>query len=209
MYWLYNESKLWWLLFLLGATLVYTWLQQTFFVSDILYYNTYDDRLSIETIELMIGSANRYGWLSYIITPLLLLLRVTLVACCFYTTLFFKNEKFEFESCYNIALKSDTAFLVFGLFNLMYRIAVPATNLMELSGNPVSLLYYVHAENVPQYLLYPLGLINLGEFFYWGLMVGLIRFRYKYAPSEAFSFVLSSYGVGLLAMTLFFALILI
>ena len=208
MSWLYDGSKLWWFLFLTGVTFVFIWMQQTFFVSDILYYNTYGDQLSIETIEQIIGNAQKYAWTSYVVTPLLLLLRITLVACCFYTALFFKNEKSDFTSCFNIALKSDTVFLLFGFFNIVYQVIVPANNLTELSASPVSLLYYIDIETIPKYLLYPVGLINLSEFFYWGLMIGLVRYRYKFSTSDSLSFVLSSYGIGLLLMVLIFALIL-
>jgi len=98
MRWFYDESKLWWFLLLVGATVVFIWLQQTLFVSDILYYNTYGDQLSMDTIEMMIGGAQKYAWVSYLITPLFLLLRIGLVACCFYTALFFKNEKYNRHS---------------------------------------------------------------------------------------------------------------
>jgi len=205
---LYNESKQWWLLCLIAATVVFTWLHQTFFVSDILYYNTYGDQLSMETIALMIGGAKKYVWVSYLAGPLFLMLRVTLVACCFYTALFFKSEKPDFASCFNIALKSDTVFVLFGLFNMVYHLIVPATNLTELSANPISILYYLNLENIPGYLLYPIGLINLAEFCYWGLMVGMIRYRYKFSTSNSFDFVLKSYGTGLLLMVLIFAIIL-
>ncbi|MCL2502185.1 MAG: hypothetical protein FWE99_03530 [Bacteroidales bacterium] len=208
MSWIYNESKLWWFLSLMGATVVFTWLQQTFFVSDILYYNTYGDQLSMETIELMIGGAKKYAWVTYLATPLLLLLRVTLVACCFYIALFLKNENSDFASCFNITLKSDTAFLLFGLFNMTYQLLVPATNLTELAANPVSLMYYLNVEKIPGYLLYPIGLVNLSEFFYWGMMAGLVRFRYNISLSKSLSFILESYGTGLLLMILIFALIL-
>ncbi|MDR2585599.1 MAG: hypothetical protein LBC84_05170 [Prevotellaceae bacterium] len=206
--WLYNESKLWWFLYLIGATVVLILLQQTYIVSDILYYNTYGDQLSVDTIEMMIGGARKYVWVSYLIAPLLLLLRVTFVACCFYTALFFKNVKSDFASCINIALKSDTVFLVFMLFNIMYQAFVPASNLTELAANPISLLYYLDVESIPVYLLYPVGLFNLSEFFYWGLMIGLVRYRYKFSTSESFSFVVGSYGIGLLIVALIFALIL-
>ena len=208
MQWLYNESKLWWFLFLAGTILVFTWLQQSFFVSDSLYYNTYGDQLSVDTIELIIGNAKKYIWLSYLIVPLFILLRVTLVALCFYTALFFRNEKSDFSSCFNIALKSDTVFVLFGLINIVYHLLAPATNLTELAANPLSLLNYITIESFPQYLLYPLSLINLSECFYWGLMICLLRYRYKFSTSDSFFFVLQSYGLGLLLMILIFALIL-
>jgi len=208
MSWLYHESKLWWFLLLMGATLVLIWIKQSFFVSDVLYYNTYGDQLSIETIEMIIGSAKKYGWASYVFSPLLLLLRVTMVGCCFYIVLFFKNEKPDFSSCLNIALKSDTVFLLFSLYHLIYHLIVPVTYLADLSLSPLSFLYYIDVQNVPQYLLYPLSLINVSELLYWGLMVGLVRYKYRFSTSDSFFFILYSYGVGLLIMVLLFAIIL-
>jgi len=61
--WIYNESKLQWLLFLIVTTVAIIWLQQTLFLTDVLYYNTYGDQLSVNTIELMIGNAKKYACL--------------------------------------------------------------------------------------------------------------------------------------------------
>jgi hypothetical protein len=207
MKWFIEVSKLWWLLFLVAATLFFVWYQRNFFISDTLYYNTYGDQLSIETIDSMIGNTKRYAWLGYVSAPIILLLRVSFTSLCFYTAFFFKNIDSSFSSCFNISLKADVSFVFFGLFNIIYHLAVPAESLMDLAGNPLSLIYYLDVESIPRYLLYPIGLINLFEFFYWGLLISLIKYRYKFSVSESFKFVFSSYGVGLLLLTLIFTLI--
>lgn len=204
---LYNQSKYKWLLFLIAATLFFVWYQQSFFISDTLYYNTYGDQLSFETIDSIIGSAKKYAWLGYIASPFVLLIRITFTTLCLYTALFFKNVESNFSSSFNIALKADVSFVFLGLFNIIYHLAVPAENLIDLAGNPLSLIYYLDIESLPKYLLYPIGLINLFEFFYWGLLISLIKYRYKYSISESFKFVLSSYGLGLLLLALVFTLI--
>ncbi len=205
--WLYNQSKHLWLLFLVAATLFFVWYQRTFFISDTLYYNTYGDQLSIETIDSLIGNAKKYAWLGYVLSPFVLLIRITFTALCFYTALFFKNAESKFSSCFNIALKADVSFVFLGLFNIIYHLAVPAENLIDLAGNPLSLIYYMNMESIPKYLLYPIGLINLFEFLYWGLLISLIKYRNKFSVSESFKFVLSSYGVGLLLLAMVFTLI--
>lgn len=207
MKWLYNEPKLRWFLFLGAATLFFVWYQQTFFISDTLYYNTYGDQLSIETIDSLIGDAKKYAWLGYVSAPFVLLIRITFTTLCFYTALFFKNVESKFCFCFNIALKADVSFVFLGLFNIIYHLAVPAENLVDLSGNPLSLIYYMDIESIPRYLLYPIGLINLFEFLYWGLLISLIKYKYKFSVSESFKFVFSSYGVGLLLLALVFTLI--
>ena len=207
MIWLYNQSKHQWLLFLVAVTLFFVWYQQTYFISDTLYYNTYGDQLSIETIDSMIGNTKKYAWVGYISAPFVLIIRITFTTVCLYTTLFFKNVESKFSSCFNIALKADVSFVFLGLFNIIYHLAVPAENLMDLAGNPLSLIYYLDAECLPKYLLYPIGLINLFEFLYWGLLISLIKYKYKFSVAESFKFVLSSYGVGLLLLVLVFTLI--
>ena len=205
--WFYSKSKLQWLLFLVAVTLFFVWYQQTFFISDILYYNPYGDQLTLETIDSMIGNTKKYAWVGYISAPFVLIIRITFTTVCLYTTLFFKNVESKFSSCFNIALKADVSFVFLGLFNIIYHLAVPAENLMDLAGNPLSLIYYLDAECLPKYLLYPIGLINLFEFLYWGLLISLIKYRYKFSVSESFKFVLSSYGVGLLLLAMVFTLI--
>lgn len=204
---LYNQSKYKWLLFLIAATLFFVWYQQSFFISDTLYYNTYGDQLSLETIDSIIGNAKKYAWFGYISAPFVLLIRITFTSLCFYTAFFFKNVESNFSSCFHMALKADVSFVLLGLFNIIYHLAVPVENLMDLAGNPLSLIYYLDVDSIPKYLLYPIGLINLFEFFYWGLLISLIKYRYKFSISESFNFVLSSYGVGLLLITLLFTLI--
>jgi len=207
MKWFVEVSKLWWLLFLIAATLFFVWYQQTFFISDTLYYNTYGDQLSIETIDSIIGNAKKYAWLGYVLAPFVLLIRITFTTLCLYTALFFKNIESNFSSCFNMALKADVSFVLLGLFNIIYHLAVPVENLMDLAGNPLSLIYYLDVESIPKYLLYPIGLINLFEFIYWGLLISLINYRYKLSVSESFKLVLSSYGAGLLLLALAFTLI--
>lgn len=205
---LYNQSKYQWLLFTVAATLFFVWYQRTFFISDLLYYNTYDDQLSVETIDSMIGYVKKYAWLGYISAPFVPFIRITFTSFCFYTAFFFKNIDSKFSSCFNIALKADVSFVFLGLFNIIYHQVVPAESLMDLAGNPLSLIYYLDVESIPRYLLFPIGLISIFELLYWVLFISLIKYRYKFSVSESFKFVLSSYGVGLSLFTLIYTLFL-
>lgn len=206
---LYNQSKFKLLLFLIAAALFFVWYQQYFFISDTLYYNTYCNQLSLETIDSLIENSEKYAWIGYISAPFVPLIRITFTALCFYTAFFFKNFESNFSSCFHIALWADVSFVFLGLFNIIYHLVVPLDNLMDLAENPLSLIYYLDVDSIPKFLLYPIGLINMFEFIYWGLLIMLIKNRCKFSISESFNFVLSSYGVGLLLITLLFTLIII
>ena len=202
MQWLYNTSKLQWLLFLVAATLFFAWFQQTYFVTDILYYNTYGDTLSIETIDLFIEKAKAYSFLGYLAIPAVILLRILFTTFCLYIGSFFRNISNNFKVCYNVALKADMVFVLALLFNVVYHTLVGFNSLTELSSNPLYLLYYVDLETVPKYLLYPVGLMNFFELLYWALLVGLVKYRYAYTASGALEFVVASYGTGTLLVIL-------
>ena len=206
--WLYDESKLLWFVLIVAATLFFVWFSQTFFVSDILYYNTYGEQLSLETIDGIIGQAKRYSWLGYVIAPLMILLRVCYATVCLYVaSLFNSDDKLNLGSCFNIALKADVAFVFAGLFGIIYHLIVPSINLAELSSSPFSVLYFLNMEAIPPYFLYPIGLINVFEFFYWFLLIILVRYRYRSSYSKSFNFVAASYGSGLLLIILVLTLI--
>ena len=206
--WLCKKSKLWWFVFLVTATLFFTWFQQRFLTSDILYYNTYGDSLSIETIDNMIAVAKKYSWGAYFIGPVIIFLRIIFASLCFYTALFFRDIKSDFASCFNIAIKADTAFLFLSFLNIIYFSFSPIHTLTDIVF-PFSLSYFLDLTSIPQYILYPLGLLNVGEVIYWILLVMLIRYRYKMSASDSLWFILTSYGVGLLLISLIIALIVI
>lgn len=135
--WIYYESKLWWFLFLVTSTIFSAWLNQTYVLTDTIYYNTYGEQFSMETIESMIESARRYSWIAYIAVFGIIIIRVLFTSICLYFAVFFKDMKESFETCFNIALKADAIFLVALLFNLLYQGLVSSRDLIELSSNPV------------------------------------------------------------------------
>ena len=64
---------------------------------------------------------------------------------------------------------------------------------------PLSLLNLVVIENIPQYLIYPLQLINIFELAYWIVLAFLIKVYTNRSFDKSFSFVAGTYGVGLFA----------
>jgi hypothetical protein len=192
-----------------AATLFFAWFQQTYFVTDILYYNTYGDTLSIETIDLLIAKAKEYSFWGYLAIPAIILLRILFTTVCLYVGSFFRNISNNFKVCFNVALKADMVFALALLFNIIYHIIVGFDSLTELSSNPLYLLYYVDITSVPKYLLYPVGLMNVFEWLYWIFLAGLIKYRYAYTVSGAFEFVMASYGTGTLLVILTIAIFMI
>ncbi|MDR1582396.1 MAG: hypothetical protein LBS55_03910 [Prevotellaceae bacterium] len=202
MSWLYNEPKLKWLLLLTATTLFFAWFQQTYFATDILYYNTYGDTLSIETIDLLIENAKKYSLWGYLAIPAIILLRILFTTLCLYLGSFFRNISNNFKVCFNIALKADAVFLLALLFNVVYHTLAGFDNLIELTTNPLYLLYYVDGESIPKYLLYPVGLVSFFELLYWAFLAGLVKYRYEYTASGSLEFVAASYGTGTLLVIL-------
>ena len=201
-------SKSRWLLLIIIATLIFTWIQQRYNLSEVLFYNTYGDSLSIETIDNMIAVAKKYSWSAYLLVPIVMLLRMLFASVCFYVALFLRDIKSDFASCFNIAIKADTAFLLLGFLNIIYFSFSHVLTLTDIVS-PFSLSYFLDLTSIPQYILYPLGLLNVGEVIYWILLVMLIRYRYKMSASDSLWFILTSYGVGLLLISLILALIVI
>jgi len=71
------------------------------------------------------------------------------------------------------------------------------------SANVFSLLGIIGQDNVPQWSLYPLALINLFEILFWSfLAVGIAMILNKNFKSTL-KFIAGTYGVGLLIWTLF------
>ncbi len=141
--------------------------------------------------------------------PFVIIIRILYISTCIYAGCFFSNKEYKFSTIWGIAVYADTVFVLATLFNIFYLIFFPPATISKISLNPTSILYYLNLENIPPYLLYPIGLINLFEFLYWGVLAYYISKLFKYSYIDSLGFIYKTYGVGLLLVILILTLIII
>jgi hypothetical protein len=180
-------------------------------IDDSLYYDFWQSKLSYERIQSLIEAGKKWKWISYAAIPVFLGLKCFLVAICLYTGAFFRKSDKGFGDFYKVALVAE--FVMF--IPLLVKIAwfgfiQRAYTLEDLSGfAPLSVLSYVSSQGIDPWFIYPLQLLNVFELLYWCALAYQLKRLLNTTFPDSFSFVASTYGMGLFIWVLFIMFLLV
>lgn len=197
-----NQNHLIWVKFLVLCliTLSFSWSFQELLLSDTLYFNSLSNQLSYEKIQKIINYNKDWNWITYIIIPILCLLKLSLITTCLGLGFFFTSNRFDFKVFFNIAVFAELIFLLPILIKLLWFLFVQTDyDLNDLTlFYPLSALNLVDTTDLPRYWLTPLQTLNLFEVTYWFLLAHGVADATGFSVKRSFGLVMSSYGVGLL-----------
>lgn len=152
----------------------------------------------------------KYRWLSFIIAPLILFLRITIVGYCLFVggILFDSWKSLNYRSCFNVALKAD---IILVSFSIVYTLLVVIFGYEKglYLMNCFSLIAFFDMNTTEPWLLAPLALFNLFELLYWIFLAKLLSKELNNKYFISLSFVISTYGVGFVLYILFVVFILL
>lgn len=144
-------------------------------VSDKLFFNTFAEQLTYEQIKKLISNSEKWELLGYVLVPLLVALKITLVATCLSIGLFFITNRFNFKDLFSAALVAEFVFLIPSLLKIIwFSFFKTDYDLIDLQlFYPLSALSLFDEAAVQQnqsWLVYPLQTLNLFEVAYWLLL---------------------------------------
>ncbi len=185
------------------VTIVY--LSNKYIFTNNLYYYSFGNQLTTERITQLLSFKSRNEWLGYMIGPVILLIKTSLITVILYTGVFFLDIKIGFKKLFHIVLQAEFVFL-FAIFVKFYWIYVfmSDVSLKTISFfQPLSIINFFSIGEIPKWLVYPMQLVNLFEIGYWLLLAYLLEKIIKKSFWKSFEFVLSTYGVSLLIWAVF------
>lgn len=164
-----------------------------------LYYNTLAEQLTAEQIQEVIRMNNLWGWVYYIALPLILYLKILLIAIVLSIATFFFAQKIKFSQLFNIVLKAEFIFLLPIVFKAVWFYFFKKDYTLEELQNymPLSLESLFGYENFERWYIYPMQTANLFEIAYWITLTLLLAKVLQINRQKSFTIVASSYGVGL------------
>lgn len=175
------------------------YIQQEFILTKELYYNTLGEQLTIERIDAFLQLRSKWVWLSYAFIPIMVLLQALLVSICLSTGAILMDYKIPFAQIFNIVVK---ALLVFALGKVCYLAALQFQEIRTIEdliqADVFSLLGWLGTDGIPEWLLYPLGVINIFEIFFWFVLAAIMGYLLKRPARQMLGFVSATYGIGLL-----------
>lgn len=171
-------------------------------ISEKLYFNTFAEQFTYEQIEKIHFESKRYQWIGYVLVPILMTLKITLVATCMSIGLYFVTNQFIFKKLFGAALIAEFVFLIPSLLKIFWF----AFFKTDYSLIDVQLFYPLSALSIfdetavqqnQSWLVYPLQTLNLFEVAYWLLLAKGVSEVIKKDFTKSFKLVMASYGTGL------------
>ncbi len=202
-----NKNLLFVVLCVIGILIAY--LTSNMLISEELYFNQFGEQMTYDQIRSFLDFQYKYQWVSYLILPFIYLIKLSLLTIVLLTGTIFWNIKVSFKKLFQIALIAEFLFIIPSLIKLFWFLFFNTDiNLLELQTfYPLSVLNLIDSTNIPQWLLYPLQLINVFEVIYWFILAYGISLVARERLPKMLGLVASSYGVGLFVWVVFITFI--
>jgi hypothetical protein len=204
---LYSANAWWVFAGICSIYLFFNWWLQTQVFTDQVYYYSLGGRVSAEKLASFLDAQHRMSFLSYVFVPVVLVVRMTVIAFCLLTGLLLTSRKLSFKAIFKIVLFAESAFaagVLLRLLLLAFSKGIESLAQFETFA-PLSLYSLVHPSSVPAWLTYPLQTLDLFQVAYCLLLAAGLR-HFLFCPfKKALRLVLCSYGLGLLCCMIAFA----
>lgn len=137
-------------------------------------------------------------WISFLLAPALLVLRLSLVTLCLFIGSFFfaeMNGK-KFKDWWSVAMVAQAVMLTYSVIFCAVNIGFGANKALELTT--YTSLLFLGGENIESWIRMPLAAVNIFEILYWIVMALLVGRLCGTRLGKSLKFVMSTYGVGYL-----------
>ena len=155
-------------------------------------------------VQNYIEKKKKWWWVSYAVTPILIGIKVLLVAFClnFVKIISEKLEQVKFRDILTVVLMAEFVFVIAGFYKFFNFYLVDTDYTLETLQTyyPLSLINFKEAISTEKWLAYPLQLCNLFELIYWGILAwGIWQLAdKKISYQKSLGYVALTYGIGLL-----------
>jgi hypothetical protein len=182
-----------------------TFMSNQYIFGEEVYVRSFSDKLSAQSIEAFLGVREKYSLWGYVTIPIVIAIKVSFSAICISIGAVLSNISFKFKAIFRMVLLAEVVFIVAQLLYLVNVSFHLDTLTLETAANyyPLTMLSYFGAENVVDWLQYPLQTLNLFEVAYTAVIGWLLSKQWKEGFAESMLVVLPSYATGLILWLVF------
>ena len=199
-----NKNNLLLSLTIIFFYLILTFVDKTFIVSESKIFDYLANKYPSSVVQNYMESQKKWWWVSYAVTPVLIGIKVLLVAFClnFVKIISEKLEDVKFRDILTVVLIAEFVFIIAGFYKFFNFYLIDTDYTLETLQTyyPLSLINFKEAISTEKWLAYPLQLANVFELMYWGVLAwGIWQLvDKKISYQRSLGYVALTYGVGLL-----------
>lgn len=160
---------------------------------------TFSPELSQQNLEKTLNLQKKWAWISYLIIPIFLFLKINLTAIIIFIGAYLFNKNIEIKRLYNVLIKAEFIFLLVPCFKVFWFLFFQNQyTLQDIQFfYPFSGLNLIGYESIDPWFIYPLQVLNLFEVAYWFILAYLLGKELNISMDKGFKIVASSYGPAL------------
>ena len=193
----FNTGRLRLFLIITGLYYVIFLLSGYILINETVFYNSFSEQLTYERAMRLFENMKRYTWINYVLMPLLLLIKFTMVSIVLYTGVFFLNlhYRISFGLIFRIVIASEIIFVLAGFVKFFWFYLFAGNyNLDDVSFfYPLSLINLFKISEVSKLWIFPLQSINLFQAAYILMLSYGLNKAGKIEKSESEKVVIYSY----------------
>ena len=181
-----------------------TFLDKAYITTDSKIFDFLAKDYPSSVVQNYMESQKKWWWVSYVTTPVLIGIKVLLVAFClnFVKIISEKLEDVKFRDILTVVLIAEFVFIIAGFYKFFNFYLIDTDYTLETLQTyyPLSLINFKDAISTEKWLAYPLQLCNVFELFYWGILAwGIWELAdKKISYIKSLGYVALTYGIGLL-----------
>ena len=158
------------LLGIIAINLILVWLSKTVLMNETVFFNTYSEQMTYERSMELFRKIRELSWISYLFTPLILIIKFSVLSLVVYTGFFISGlqKKVTLGMIFTIVVASEIVIVLASLSKFLW-FAFFAGNYTLDEINffyPLSLINLFGQNEVAKYWIYPLQSVNLFQVAY-------------------------------------------
>ena len=152
------------------ANLVIIWLSKAVLINEIVFYNTFSEQLTYDRSIKLFDDMRRFAWIGYAVTPVILLIKFSLVSLVLYAGIIFCNiqDRVSLGSVFKIVIASEIIFVCASLFKVIWFYFLAGNYDLNDIGffYPLSLINLFKISEVNKLWIFPLQTVNIFQVIY-------------------------------------------
>ena len=168
------------LLGIVGANLLILLASQTILINEIVFFNTFSEQFTYERSMELFHRMRSFAWVSYVVTPIMLLIKFSALSVLLYVGVFFNDlhKEITLTKIFKVVVVSEVAFVLASIIKLLWFIFFAGNYTLDDMSffYPLSLINLFSRSEVASYWIYPLQTVNIFQLVYVLLLaLGLSR----------------------------------
>lgn len=145
-------------------------LSQMSLINEIVFFNTYSEQLTYERSMELFSMMKSYSWTSYILCPLVLIIKFSVVSLVIYLGVFFcdMQKEITMRMVFTVVIACEAVFVLASTAKLFWFIFFAGNYTLNDMNffYPLSLINLFRQSEVAAYWVYPLQTVNLFQLGY-------------------------------------------